>query len=111
MGSTLEKIRQLKPSTYQFKNTSDQQEYNGFIAQEVMQIFPSMVFHNLNPALNLDLYSMDYSGFGVIAIKGIQELQPIIEEQKLINDEQKIKIASLEARLTKLESLLEEKYK
>jgi len=99
MGTTLEKIMLLKPSTYQFKNTTDQQVYNGFIAQDVMKIFPSLVLHNLIPERKLDIYTMDYSGFGIIAIKGIQELQPVIEKQKE-------KIAALEDRIVKLEVAL-----
>jgi hypothetical protein len=39
MGSMLEKINQPKPSVYQFKNTTDKQEYNGFITQDVLKIF------------------------------------------------------------------------
>lgn len=97
MGAMLEKIRQLKPSTYQFKNATDKQDYNGFIAQDVMKLFPGMVTHNVNPERNLDIYTMDYSQFGVLAIKGIQELLPVVEKQK----EQ---IATLEDRLAKLEA-------
>ena len=100
MSPLLDKIRQLKPSTYQFKNTEDRQEYNGFIAQDVMKIFPYLVMHNVIPERNLDVYTMDYSGFGVIAVKGIQELQPMIEEQQE-------KIATLEARITRLEAAIE----
>ncbi len=110
MSSMLEKISQLKPSTYQFKNVEDKQSYNGFIAQEVMQLFPSLVIHNVNPERKLDVYTMDYSGFGVIAIKGIQELQAIIEQQqdKMTTNEEnyQVKISALEQRLVKLEALL-----
>jgi len=60
---------------------------------------------------------MDYSGFGVLAIKGILELAPIIEEQKKINEEQReeidsiknadnLKFATLEDRIDKLEAAL-----
>ena len=99
MASMLGKIYKLKPATYQFKNATDQQEYNGFLAQDVMKIFPSMVTHNVNNERNLDTYTMDYSGFGVIAIKGLQELQIIVEGQKK-------EIATLEARIEKLEASL-----
>lgn len=104
MAAILDKINQLKPSTYQFKNTTDKQEYNGFIAQDVLKIFPGMITHNVNPEHQLDIYTMDYSGFGVIAVKGIQELQPIIEEHQKTNEQQKLKIAMLEGRLAKLEA-------
>jgi hypothetical protein len=99
MHSMLDKILLLKPSTYQFKNGEDKIEYNGFIAQEVMKLFPSLVLHNVEPERNIDVYTMDYSGFGVLAIKGIQEQQIIIEEQQA-------KIADLEARLINIEVTL-----
>jgi hypothetical protein len=107
MSTMLDKIKQLKPSTYQFKNEIDKQEYNGFIAQDVMKIFPSLVMHNVNPERKLDVYTIDYSGFGVLAIKGIQELGPVIEEQKMINEEQKEEIAILKDRINKLEATLQ----
>jgi hypothetical protein len=106
MTAMLEKIKLLKPSTYQFKNAEDKQDYNGFIAQDVMKIFPAMATHNVSKERNLDVYTLDYSGFGVLAIKGIQELQSIIEEQKKINGEQQVKITTLEERIMKLEAAL-----
>lgn len=113
MGAMLEKIRQLKPATYQFKNATDKQEYSGFIAQDVMKLFPAMVAHTVIPERKVDVYTMDYSQFGVLAIKGVQELQPVIEEQKQVNEEQnrvieeqRLKIVTLEDRLAKLEATL-----
>ena len=106
MATMLDKINQLKPSTYQFKNTTDNQEHNGFLAQDVLKVFPGMVDHAVDQERNLDVYTMDYSGFGVIAVKGIQELQPIIEEQKKINEEQKLTILALEDRLATLEAAM-----
>ena len=106
MAQVLNKINQLKPSTYQFKNTTDSEWYNGFIAQDVMKVFPGLVVHNIQPERNLDVYTLDYSGFGVIAIKGIQELQPIIEEQRKINETQQEEILMLKDRLAKLEAAL-----
>lgn len=110
MCSMLEKIMQLQPSTYQFRNTEDKQMYNGFIAQDVEKLFPSLVVHNVNQERKIDVYTMDYSGFGVLAIKGIQELQPIIEEQKekfaTLENIYRLKIATLEERLSKLEGII-----
>ena len=117
MSTMLNKIGELKPSTFQFKDDKKSQERNGFIAQDVMKIFPNLVVHNVNPERKLDVYTMDYSGFGVLAIKGIQELAPIIEEQKKINEEQReeidsiknadnLKFATLEDRIDKLEAAL-----
>jgi hypothetical protein len=106
MTAMLEKIKLLRPSTYQFRNAADKHEYNGFIARDVMKIFPGMVTHNVSKARDLDVYTLDYSGFGVLSIKAIQELLPTIEEQKKINDEQQEKITTLEDRIKILEAAL-----
>ncbi len=83
MPSVLDKIDQLEPVNYRFnhQNPSDDTKYMGFIAQDVEQVFPSLVVQTKSddPAeseggLN-DVYTLDYSGFGVIAIKAIQELR------------------------------------
>jgi len=97
MTSMLEKINQLKPSTYEFKNALNKQEYTGLIAQDVLKVFPSLVSHVTGD--RGDYYSLNYSGLGVIAIKGIQELQQTINAQQQ-------KITILEDRITKLESAL-----
>lgn len=85
----LSKIMQLQPSTYQFKEMqtdeggviSSNRYYYGFIAQEVEKLFPSLVFTGGdNPAR--PVYTMDYAGFGILAIKAIQEQQTIIDQQK-----------------------------
>jgi hypothetical protein len=47
----------------------------------------------------LDTYLLNYSGFGAIAIKGIQELQQTIQDQRQ-------EITSLEERLATLETAL-----
>ncbi|MFL5788513.1 MAG: T9SS type A sorting domain-containing protein, partial [Flavisolibacter sp.] len=70
------------------------------IAQDVMKIFPNLVYHNINKERNLDVYTMNYSGFGVIAIKGIQEL---VENSTKQQDE----IQLLKDKITKLENIIE----
>ena len=47
-----------------------------------MKIFPSLVSHTVFKENNTDVYTMNYSGFGVIAIKGIQELIKINDSLK-----------------------------
>ncbi|HEX5154946.1 MAG TPA: tail fiber domain-containing protein [Parafilimonas sp.] len=95
MTSVLDKINRLKPSTYQFKKDKNGKEYNGMIAQEVMKVFPSLVSHYTNKDRKVDVYTMDYSGFGVIAIKGIQELQTQVKEQQEKINSQDRKIEDL----------------
>ena len=103
MPTVLDKVNQLKPTTYQFKLNSSQavnstQEY-GFIAQEVLKVFPHLVQHNVDNTRQLDVYTVDYSGFGVLAIKGLQEMQKTIADQQQ-------KISSLENRLASIEAAL-----
>jgi trimeric autotransporter adhesin len=100
MSPVLEKIRQLKPSTYQFRNAPGKQDFDGFIAQDVMKIFPSLVNHTVDAEAKIDVYTMDYSGFGVIAIKGIQELVKQDEEKDA-------KIESLQKQIDELKAIVQ----
>ena len=50
----------------------------GFIAQEMNVVFPEFVSYDKDN----DIYSLNYAGLSVIAIKAIQEQQKIIEELK-----------------------------
>jgi hypothetical protein len=105
MTSVLDQINQLKPTTYYFKTdgpadakTDAPLEY-GFLAQDVEKVFPSLVSHTVEKERGLDAYMLNYSGFGAIAIKGIQELQQTVQDQRR-------EISSLEERLATLETAL-----
>ncbi len=114
MPSMLGKIGQLKPATYQFKSGGGRLAAGstgqagvlkyGFIAQEVKEIFPNLVKHTQNKQGGGETYTLDYSGFGVLAIKGIQELQGVIGAQQQTIQAQQQTINALEARLTRLEA-------
>lgn len=95
MPSVLDKINQLKPSTYQIHQDglmADPNVQYGFIAQDVAKVFPHLVTYNYDYDRGLDAYSMDYSGFGVLAIKAIQELEQNVN--------------ALQARVDELEATL-----
>ncbi|MBK9359281.1 MAG: tail fiber domain-containing protein [Bacteroidales bacterium] len=87
MSDIMEKLMLLQPKRYRFAaDTIHKSHYNGFLAQEVEKVFPELVT-SLGDGGSNGTYTMDYSGFGVIAIKAIQEQQAIIEgQQKQIND-------------------------
>jgi hypothetical protein len=85
----------LEPLTYQFIADKEHKSNIGMIAQDVKEIYPELVTYNEEE----DLYHMDYSGFGVIAIKAIQELKAEAE----MKDQ---KINELESRLLRLENLV-----
>ncbi len=105
VSSILNKILLLRPQQYSFVKDTGSKDYLGFLAQEVESIFPQLTTYNKD----LDKYHMDYDGFGVIAIKGIQELheenQKLKDEMEALKEEKK----SFEKRLRKLEAILENK--
>lgn len=55
----------------------------GFIAQDVQKLFPELVIVVRDSSAHYkgfsDLHTLDYSGFGVLAVKAIQEQQQEIE--------------------------------
>jgi hypothetical protein len=101
MENVLGKVMQLKPSLYQFntqENASDR-KFIGLIAQEVQPVFPEAVYeHNGKNDGTDDFLTLDYSIFGIIAIKAIQE-----QQKKITTLEERI--AKLEAALTNVSSI------
>lgn len=100
----MDKIMQLKPSSYYFK-TSHKVAKNksvGFIAQDVEKIFPEMVYD-----FDGGYKGLNYSAFVVVAVKAIQEQQQKIQEQEEKSQQQEQKINILEERLAKLEAALQ----
>lgn len=85
MPSLMNRVKQLRPTTYYYNDDSLKTKTLGFIAQEVEKIFPEVVHYSESDGL----YGIDYSAFGVIAMKAIQEQQEIIEAQQKQIDELK----------------------
>jgi len=69
-----ESFMKLKTLTYHYKSDESEKKHIGMIAQEVMEIYPDVITYLEDE----DTYLMDYSAFGVIAIKAVQEQQKII---------------------------------
>ena len=86
MPPLLEKVMQLAPKSYHYISDKTQRPMLGFLAQDVEQVFPNIVYKNTTDA-QTGLYKMDYSAFGVIAVKAVQEQQKIIQDlQSQINE-------------------------
>jgi hypothetical protein len=113
---------QLEPLTYQFIADKEHKSNIGMIAQDVKAIYPELVKYNTDE----DLYHMDYSGFGVIAIKAVQELKAEVDakdtvignlsetvqsQQKEIHalQEQSQEIQALREAIAELRSVIAEK--
>lgn len=94
LDNVLDRVMKLNPRVYHFnKQQPNERKFMGMIAQEVQPIFPEAVYeHNGKNDGAEDFLTLDYSLFGVIAVKAIQEQQKTI--------------TTLEERIAKLESSL-----
>ncbi len=100
MSNVLAGVMQLRPVTYHYKHHTEGQVSHGFIAQEVLEVFPQLVYHSEGEDSPL---ALAYSDFGILAIKAVQEQQAEIEKLKAEKEAMAGKNAELEARLKKLE--------
>ncbi len=87
MENVLDKVMALKPSKYQYINNNPTHKIStGFLAQEIMPIFPELVSDFKHPTGdttdNTVYHTINYTGFSVIAIKALQEQQQQIESLK-----------------------------
>ncbi|NNF34918.1 MAG: hypothetical protein HKN68_12470, partial [Saprospiraceae bacterium] len=95
-------FNQLIPLIYEYKSDAGNEKHIGMIAQDVQKIYPQMVTYDKMD----DSYHMDYSVFGVIAIKAAQELKKENEDLKALLASKDNKTAELESRLEKIEKML-----
>lgn len=96
LGSVLDKVMELKPTEYEFKAGENSYQL-GFLAQEVQEVFPSMV-HN-----NGETLSISYSEFSAIAIKAIQEQETHIAELKVQQETYRLQIQELNEKINQLQ--------
>ena len=105
----LEKLMQLSPKKYHFKHDLKMEKFSyGYIAQDVLSIFPDVVKETDTPGGFLGL---DYQKVGVISIKAIQELNDKVDAQSKEIEFLKTQLTrqkSLEERIAKLEANLNE---
>lgn len=87
---------QLQPLTYKYKAEDTPTRYIGMVAQDVEKVYPELIKYHEKE----DIYHMDYSATGVVAIKAIQELKA---KNDLLNE----KVKELEAKVAAYASLEE----
>lgn len=105
----MDRIMQLEAVTYMMKDAvKGQHRSMGFIAQNVAPLFPILVSASM-PGGN-DLMGLDYAGFGVIAVKGIQEEQVQIDkmEAELIDAAKRMK--AIEKKLNQKRTITNRKH-
>ena len=86
LPSLLQKITQLQPVSYEMiHNNPAHKRSIGFLAQDVEKLFPELVTKLPDSTKGYkgitDLHALNYSDFGVLAIKAIQEQQEVIKKQ------------------------------
>ncbi len=99
-----EKLLQLHPVSYRYKaEENDAKPTLGFLAEEVQGVFPELVGESENRNGQGSYLSLNYSGFGVLAVKAVQEQQTEIERLKQEKLGLAKQVEALEARLKRLE--------
>jgi hypothetical protein len=96
-----DKFMQLKPLTYKYKKDHNPTNYIGMVAQDVEKTYPELVSYKEKE----DIYHMDYSATGVVAIKAVQELKQevnVVEEKIATISSENLK---LKAQLLKYENI------
>ena len=80
LENVLPRILTLTPSKYDYiKSTKTSKKSIGFIAQDVNKTFPELVMDEPMDDGEV-IMQLNYAGFGVLAIKAIQEQHIIIED-------------------------------
>ena len=106
--TTLSRLMQLSPSRYEMiSDTERHKKVFGFIAQEVEPLFPEVVYKQQNPHTEELDYTLDYSAFGVIAVKSIQEQQVQIEALQKENAATRAELEAIQQKNTNLETRLQ----
>ncbi len=107
LNPVLDIIKQLPVYSYNYLDSKDEDHrVIGMMAQDVQPFFPELVYQRYDREITKPLLTMDYSSLGVIAIKGIQEQQKIIQELQKINDTQNSRIITLEEEIKKIKEAL-----
>ncbi len=88
----------LQPKRYNYK-TNNSRTYNGFLAQDLQEIFPEVVDEVKGKNGEVSTLVVDYSQLISVTVTAVQEQQQLINEQTQ-------KISNLEERLQKLEAKL-----
>lgn len=100
----LAKLIQLNAVSYRYTaESADAKRSLGFLAQDVQALFPELVAQSHDKFGQKGFLSVNYGGFGVLAVKAIQEQQQEIDALKKENEALRAKFESLEARLERLE--------
>ena len=104
LGSVLNKVVQLKPSSFYFKDAGELDPKSiGFIAQDVELIFPELI--NEFEKNGITYKGLTYDDFAVLSIQAVKDLNNRLEEEV---SNQNIEISELKTKLIQQEKTNQE---
>ncbi|MCK6694467.1 MAG: tail fiber domain-containing protein, partial [Thermoanaerobaculia bacterium] len=102
LPGVLNKLTKLNPVSYHYLPEKSNSPLSiGFLAQDVQTYFPELVTENVTRDGNTYL-GLNYAGFGVLAVKAVQEQQTQIESLRQENDELRSRLNLLESKINQL---------
>ena len=106
LNNVLPSLMQLEAKNYTYKSDPKKAINIGFIAQDVEKLFPEFVVPPSISERGESYYLMNYAGFGIIAVKAIQEQQQIIESQNEKIETLEEEIKTQQAKIDNIEKAL-----
>ncbi len=115
MDSQMEKIMELKPSTYIYKRDKENITRYGLIAQEVHEVYPQLapIMTNKTDGDKEDIRGVTYTEFIPILIAGLQEQygkvkegEEEIEELKEANDELRAELDVMKDKMAEMAQMM-----
>ena len=113
----MDRLMQVPVRRFKWKSLSDDQVYDlGVVAQELEPLFPELVGHDVPQTTipfapgerDQEIKTVGYSSFGLLAVKGLQELKAEkddeIQHLREALAERDARIAELDARLAELDA-------
>lgn len=94
-SDVLDRLLKLKTYKYNYKLDASKTRTTGVMAQELIELFPEFVHRDEGA----EYYGVNYAGLSVVAIKGIQQQQKIIDNQQNEIDALKTKNEELENKI------------
>ncbi len=101
LPSLLDKVMALNPVSYYYNASSTTKPSLGFVAQDVQALFPELIGEREFD--NNTYLSINYAGFGVLAIKAVQEQQAQLKRLQAENETLQQRLNQLEVRLQRIE--------
>ncbi|ELR72236.1 hypothetical protein C900_01790 [Fulvivirga imtechensis AK7] len=93
-NGALDMVNNIRPRAYQFKAAPEKNEV-GFIAQELLEVFPQAVSGDPMGNVEEEPMMVDYSKITPVLTGAIKELNQLVKDQKQMIEKQQTEIAAL----------------